>query len=160
MSSEQSSPTEPVSTNATKSEDSNNIPRIDTSQVVISAEDFPSVPPYHPPNPYTPTIHPIIQTSPNIQYQTSEPSPHNSSSPQELKRKRELCSGTNLVDRTRPIGMAHYPYPGDSGVQSHMELYDQQVVPQEAGAPITQSSADLVPTESVMPYGYPYYYNY
>ena len=157
MSSGQSSPTEPVSSNVTKSEDSDETPRIDTSQVITTTEDLQSMPTYYPPNPYTPNIRPTMQTSPNIQYQPSEPSTHNSTSPQELKRKRELSSGTNLVDRTRPVGMAHYPYPI---AQPHMDLYDDQVVPQEAGATITHQTTEVLPTEPMMPYGYPYYYTY
>jgi hypothetical protein len=178
MSSGQSSPTGPVSTQATKSEASDDTPRIDRSQVIASAEDLQPVAPYYPPNPFTPTIHPTMQTSPSVQYQPINSSPHNSASPQELKRKRELSSGTNLVDRTRPIGMAHYPYPGTSNVQPHMDLYNQQAqqahqaqqipqvqqvpqvqhgVSQDTTAPITQHE---LPTEPMLPYGYPYYYNY
>ncbi|CAG8364440.1 unnamed protein product [Penicillium salamii] len=159
-SSGQSSPLEPDHTHVAKSECSDDAPRINTSQVIMSAKDLQKRHSYYSPGPYTPTMYPDMQTSPGMQHQTSETSPHASTSPQELKRKRELSSGTCLADRTRQAGMVQYLYPGHSGVQQPMELYPQQVIPQQAvqAVAITQPTAEVLPAELMMPYGYPFYY--
>ncbi|CAG8028392.1 unnamed protein product [Penicillium olsonii] len=159
----QSSPLEAGYTPVAKSECSDDAPRVGTSQVIMSAEDLQKRHPYYSPTPYTPTMHPNMQTSPGTRYQTSETSPHASTSPQELKRKREISSGTCLTDRTRQPGMTQYLYPGNPGFQQPMELYHQPVVPQ----PVTQAvvvtqpgvpGPEGLPSELMMPYGYPYYY--
>ena len=66
-----------------------------------------------------------------------------------------------MIDRTRSISMAHYPYPGVSGIQSTpMEFYGTSNMSQDAGVPITQTSTENLSTESMIPYGHPYYFNY
>ncbi|KAJ5321688.1 uncharacterized protein N7506_010818 [Penicillium brevicompactum] len=163
-SSGQSSPTDPEYAHGAKSDCSDDTRRIDTSQVIVSAENLQKRNPCYPPNPYTPTIHPAMHNSPGIQYQSTESSPHASSSPQELKRKREMFSGTHLVDRTRQIGMAQYPFAGSSSVQPSMEMFHQQALPEEVAQAVAitepaQPAVEVLPNDLMMPYGYPYYYS-
>jgi hypothetical protein len=78
-----------------------------------------------------------------------------STSPLELRPKHEpVSAGTHLIDRTHPTGMAHFPYPGVSGIPpTPMEFYGTSV-------PITQTSTENLSTETMMQYGHPYYFSY
>ncbi|KAI2730144.1 hypothetical protein CBS147332_1996 [Penicillium roqueforti] len=153
-SSEQSSPTEPVSSQNIESECSDGIFGIDITKVTTG--DLPSASAYNPPNPYSP-----MHLGASSQYHSVSPS-NMSTSPLELRPKHEsLSAGTHLIDRTRSISMAHYPYPGVSGIQSApMDFYGTPNMSQDAGVPITQTSTENLSTESMMPYGHPYYFNY
>ncbi|OQE43266.1 hypothetical protein PENCOP_c003G07847 [Penicillium coprophilum] len=156
-SSGQSSPTEPApSHNTVESECSDGMSSNDITQV--TSGDLPSAPSYNLPNPYNPGIH----LGPNIQYHSVGSSTNMSTPPLELRPKHEpLSDGTHSIDRTHPISLANYPYPGASGIQpSPMELYGTPNLSQDAGAPITQSSTGALPTEPMLPYGHPYYFNY
>jgi hypothetical protein len=164
-SSGQSSPTEPDYTQTTaKSECSDEVLAIDTSRLLIPFDDPRSnVPPY-PPNPYNPPMH----ISPHMQYMPVEQPARGSTSPLELKRKREESAGTNLVDRTRQIGLTPYQYPGNISTQPFaMGIYEDPLamsgvgasiapsVPISQSVPIAQSTAGPS-TEQMMLYGYPY----
>ncbi|KAJ5374496.1 hypothetical protein N7517_006502 [Penicillium concentricum] len=156
-SSGQSSPTEPTpSHNTVESECSDGISGIDITQV--TSGDLPSAPSYNPSHPYNPAMH----LGPNMQYQSIGPATTMSTPPLELRPKHEpLSAGTHLIDRTRPVSLAHYPYPGVSGIQpTPMEFYGTPDLSQDAGVPITQPSTGNLPTEPMMPYGHPYYFNY
>ncbi|OQE17728.1 hypothetical protein PENFLA_c023G10926 [Penicillium flavigenum] len=147
-SSGQSSPTEPASSqNIVESECSDGISDIDITQV--TSEDLPNAPPYNPSHPYNP-----MHMGPNTQYHSVGPS-NMSTSPLELRPKPEpVSAGTHLMDRTHPVGMVHYPYPGVSGIPpTPMGFYGTSV-------PITQTSTENLSTETMMPYGHPYYFNY
>ncbi|KAJ5138272.1 uncharacterized protein N7515_003120 [Penicillium bovifimosum] len=112
------------------------------------------------PDLYSPTVH----MPPEIQYQPVDPSTNRSTSPVKSKRKRESFAGTHLVDRTRPVDLAHYPYPADSTVPPiPMEYYATAPMPPNAGVPISHPSTESLSTEPMMPYaqpGQPYYFNY
>ncbi|CAG8162063.1 unnamed protein product [Penicillium nalgiovense] len=147
-SSGQSSPTEPASSqNIFESECSDGISDIDITQV--TSGDLPNAPPYNPSNPYTP-----MHMGPNTQYHPVGPS-NMSTSPLELRPKHEpVSAGTHFIDRTHPTGMANYPYPGVSGIPpTPMEFYGTSV-------PITHTSTENLSTETMMPYGHPYYFSY
>ena len=155
-SSGQSSPTEPVSSqNIVKSECNDGIFGLDITKV--TSGDLPSASPYNPPNPYSP-----MHLGASSQYHSVSPSTNMSTSPLELRPKHEsLSAGTHMIDRTRSINMAHYPYPDVSGIQSTpMEFYGTPNMSQDAGVPITQTSTENLSTESMIPYGHPYYFNY
>lgn len=156
-SSEQSSPTAPGSQLA-RSECSDEIPRSETGQAIMSTENLQKVPPYYQSNMYNSPSNPTIHTSPMTQHPNSETSPHTSRSPQDLKRKRDQPSGSQLVDRTRPVDMIHFPYQSSSVQQPTELLYHPHSVP-EAGV-ITGPSLEGLPVEQMMPFGYPYYYPY
>ncbi|CAI7573224.1 unnamed protein product [Penicillium glandicola] len=156
-SSGQSSPTEPASAqNIVELECNDRIPGIDIIQV--TSGDLPSAPSYISSHPYSPAMH----LGPNIQYQPVATSTNMSRSPLELRPKHESLSvGTNLIGRTRPVGLTHYSYPGDSGIHPNaMEFYGTSNLPQGASLPITQTSTGNLSTETMMPYGHPYYFNY
>lgn len=156
-SSRQSSPTEPVSSqNIVESECSDGSSGIDITQV--TSGDLSSALPYHNSNPYSPAMH----LGPNTQYHSVCPSTNMSTSPLELRPKHEsLSSGAHLIDRTSPVSMAHYPCPGVSGIQPNpMEFYGTPNLCQDAGVPITQSSTENLSSETMMPYGHPYYFHY
>lgn len=157
-SSEQSSPTAPASNQLARSECSDEIPRHETGQATISTEDLQKVPLYYQSNIYNPPMNPTIHTSPMTQHPNPETSPHTSRSPQELKRKRDQPSGSQLVDRTRPVDMIHFPYQSSSVQQPTELLYDPHSVPE--ASVITGPSLEGLPVEQMMPFGYPYYYPY
>ncbi|KAJ5477618.1 hypothetical protein N7530_003127 [Penicillium desertorum] len=144
----QSSPIEPASSqNIVESECSDGTSDMDITQV--TSGDLPTAPPYNPSHPYNP-----IHMGPNTQYHPVGPS-NMSTSPLELRPKHEpVSAGTHLIDRTHPTGMAHYPYPGVSGIPpTPMEFYGTSV-------PITQTSTENLSTETMMQYGHPYYFSY
>ncbi|KAJ5758292.1 uncharacterized protein N7511_006986 [Penicillium nucicola] len=166
-SSGQSSPTEPEYTQTTaKSECSDETTAVDALAVDTSRFHVPfddprtNASPYHPnpsPNPYNPPMH----ISPHMQYMPVEPFASGSTSPLELKRKREETAGTNLVDRTRQ--MAPTQFTGNISAQVFpMANYED---PLAMSIPISQSdpSTQSVPgpsTEQMMSYGYPYYFDH
>lgn len=156
-SSGQSSPIEPVpSQKIVESECSDGISGIDITQA--TSRDISRASSYNPSNPYSPTMH----LAPNTQYQSVGPSLNMSTSPLELKPKHEsLSAGAHLIDQTRPVSMEHYPYPGVSGISpTQMQFYGNPNLSQNAGVPITHTSAENLSTETMMPYGHPYYFNY
>ncbi|OGE49431.1 hypothetical protein PENARI_c021G01837 [Penicillium arizonense] len=167
-SSEQSSPTEPDHTQTTtKSECSDEALAIDTSQLLIPFDDPRTNASPYPPNLYNPPMH----ISPHTQYMPVEQVARGSTSPLELKRKREESAGTNLVDRTRQMGPTPYQYPGNVSTQPFpMGIYEDPLAMSAVGAsitpsvpisqpiPITQSAAGPS-TEQMMLYGYPYYFD-
>jgi hypothetical protein len=155
-SSGQSSPADPGPQNA-ESECSDEISGIDLNQ--ITPGDLSSTSSYNPnaPDLYSPTTH----MPPKIQYQPLDPSTNLSTSPTNSKRKRESFAGTHLVDRTRPVDLAHYPYPVNSTVPpSPMEYYVTPTMPPNTGVPISHPSTESLSTEPMMPYAQPYYFNY
>ncbi|KAJ5308632.1 hypothetical protein N7508_004011 [Penicillium antarcticum] len=169
-SSGQSSPTEPEYTQTTaKSECSDEALAVDTSKLLIPFDDPRSnTSPYHTtPTHYNPPMH----ISPHMQYMPIEQPTRGSTSPLELKRKREETVGTNLVDRTRQMGHTPYQYTGNVSTQVFpMGIYEDPLamsgvgasippsVPISQSVPITQSAAGPS-TEQMMLYGYPYYFD-
>ncbi|KGO74238.1 Protein of unknown function DUF2841 [Penicillium italicum] len=153
----QSSPTEPVfSQNIVDSKRNDEISSIDVTQVTPG--DLPSAPSYIHSNPYGPSMH----LGPTTQYQYVGPSTNMSTSPLELRPKRESPSaGTHLIDQTCPGGMPHYPYSGVPGIPpAPMQFYGTPNFSQDAGVPITQTLRENLSTETMTPYGHPYYFNY
>lgn len=156
-SSGQSSPIEPVpSQKIVESECSDGISGIDIIQA--TSADLSRASSYNPSNPYSPVMH----LTPNTQYQSVSPSTNMSTSPLELRPKHEsLSAGAHLIDQTRPVRMEHYPYPGVSGIPpTQMQFYGNPNLSQNAGVAITHTSTESLPTEIMMPYGHPYYFNY
>ncbi|KGO48096.1 Protein of unknown function DUF2841 [Penicillium expansum] len=154
-SSGQSSPAETISSqNIVESERSDGISSID----ITHPGDLPSASPYNHSNPYSPAMN----LGPNTQYQSVGPSTNMPTSPLELRPKHEsLSAGSHLIDQTRPVSMTHYPYPGVSGIPpAPMQFYGAPNLSQDAGVPITQTSREGLSTETMMPYGHPYYFNY
>lgn len=156
-SSGQSSPTELVfSQKIVESECSDGISGIDITQA--TSGDMSRASSYNPSNPYSPAMH----LTPNTQYQSVGPSTNLSTSPLELRPKYEsLSARAHLIDQTRAVSMEHYPYPGVSGIPpTQMQFYGNPDLSQNAGVPITHTSTENLSTETMMPYGHPYYFNY
>ncbi|KAJ5544497.1 hypothetical protein N7535_007104 [Penicillium sp. DV-2018c] len=108
------------------------------------------------PDLYSPTLH----MPPKIQYQAVNHSTNLSTSPAKSKRKRESFAGMHLVDRTRQVDLAHYPYPMDPSVPPiPMDYGVTATMPPDASVPISHPSTDSLSTEP-LPYGQPYYFNY
>ncbi|KAJ5522542.1 hypothetical protein N7527_006657 [Penicillium freii] len=157
ISSGQSSPIEPVpSHRIVESGCSDGISGIDIIQA--TSADLSRASSYNPSNPYSPAMH----LTPNTQYQPVSPSTNLSTSPLELRPKHEsLSAGVHLINQTRPARMEHYPYPGVSGIPpTQMQFYGNPNLSQNAGVAITHTSTESLSTETMMPYGHPYYFNY
>ncbi|CRL21213.1 Protein of unknown function DUF2841 [Penicillium camemberti] len=156
-SSGQSSPIELVpSQKIIESECSDGISGLDITQA--TSGDLSRASSYNPSNPYSPAMH----LAPTPQYQSVGPSTNMSTSPLELRPKHEsLSPGAHLIDQTRSVSTEHYPYPGVSGIPpTQMQFYGNPNLSQNAGVPITHASAENLSTETMMPYGHPYYFNY
>lgn len=153
-SSGQSSPIEPApSQKIVESECSDGI---DITQA--TSRDLSRASSYNPSNPYSPAMH----LASNTRYQSVGPSTDMSTSPLESRPKNEsLSAGAHLIDQTCPVSIEHYPYPGVSGIPpTQMQFYGNPNLSPNAGVPITHTSTENLSTETMMPYGHPYYFNY